>query len=232
MYALTKNSIIFVSLIEQFWQTATVRTVDNGEQEIIATVDGKEFTITKASVRRHLQLADADGISVLPNAEIFDQLSLMGDDLVMQWSLVKEGFSLTEPTNDKERTLLVELKRLFEPDTDDTLWKLHKYMHDPLTWRLYDTCEVHHVSIEKGMDIFMLVEKEYPLSKGVLTLMLVNKLLVEQHSEMTNEILRRIFIQFLHHSSANSWQWDLHSSGSGNTLHWQWKLILPVGTLS
>nr|GFC03732.1 hypothetical protein [Tanacetum cinerariifolium] len=26
---------------------------------------------------------------------------------------------------------------------------------------------------------------------------------------------------FLHHSSANSWQWDLHSSGSGNTLHWQ-----------
>ncbi|GJU11916.1 putative ribonuclease H-like domain-containing protein [Tanacetum coccineum] len=35
-------------------QTATVRTVDNGEQEITATVDGKEFTITKASVRRHL----------------------------------------------------------------------------------------------------------------------------------------------------------------------------------
>nr|GEU84465.1 hypothetical protein [Tanacetum cinerariifolium] len=25
--------------------------------------------------------------------------------------------------------------------------------------------------------------------------------------------------QFLHHSSANSWKWDLHSSGSGNTLH-------------
>nr|GEV95451.1 ribonuclease H-like domain-containing protein [Tanacetum cinerariifolium] len=38
--------------------------------------------------------------------------------------------------------------------------------------------------------------------------------------------------KFLHHSSANSWQWDLHSSGSGNTLHWQWELILPVGTLS
>nr|GEV22458.1 retrovirus-related Pol polyprotein from transposon TNT 1-94 [Tanacetum cinerariifolium] len=31
---------------------------------------------------------------------------------------------------------------------------------------------------------------------------------------------------------ANSWQWDLHSSGSGNTLHWQWELILLVGTLS
>nr|GEY40581.1 hypothetical protein [Tanacetum cinerariifolium] len=39
-------------------------------------------------------------------------------------SLVKERFSSTEPTDDKERTLWAELKRLFEPDTDDTLWKL------------------------------------------------------------------------------------------------------------
>ncbi|GKB80103.1 hypothetical protein Tco_0946998 [Tanacetum coccineum] len=43
---------------------------------------------------------------------------------------------------------------------------------------------VHHVSTERGTDIFMLLEKEYPLSKGVLTLMLVNRLLIEQHSEM------------------------------------------------
>ncbi|GJS66970.1 hypothetical protein Tco_0681534 [Tanacetum coccineum] len=77
-YALTKNPTIYVSLIEKFWQTATVRIVDNGEQEITATVDGKEFTITEASVRRHLQLADVDSISVLPTIEIFDQLSLIG----------------------------------------------------------------------------------------------------------------------------------------------------------
>nr|GEW12252.1 reverse transcriptase domain-containing protein [Tanacetum cinerariifolium] len=32
--------------------------------------------------------------------------------------------------------------------------------------------------------------------------------------------------------SCKSWQWDLYSTGSGNTLHWQWELILPVGTLS
>ncbi|GJT53273.1 ribonuclease H-like domain-containing protein [Tanacetum coccineum] len=60
-YALTKNHTIYVSLIEKFWQTATIRTVNNEEQEINATVDGKEFTITEASVRRHLQLADTDG---------------------------------------------------------------------------------------------------------------------------------------------------------------------------
>nr|GEV82313.1 hypothetical protein [Tanacetum cinerariifolium] len=48
------------------------------------------------------------------------------DDLVMLWSLVKERFSSIEPTDDKERTSWVELKRLFEPDTDDTLWKLQR----------------------------------------------------------------------------------------------------------
>ncbi|GJY63769.1 hypothetical protein Tco_0465229 [Tanacetum coccineum] len=69
-----------------------------------------------------------------------------------------------------DRDDLVKLKRLFEPDIKDTLWKLQRYMHDPLTWRLYDTCEVHHVSIKKGMNILMLVEKEYPLSKGIKTL--------------------------------------------------------------
>ncbi|GJW75098.1 hypothetical protein Tco_0134468 [Tanacetum coccineum] len=86
------------------------------------------------------------------------------DDLDKLWSLVKERFSSTDPTDDKERTLWVELKRLFEPDIDDILWKLQRYMHDPLTWRLYDTCGVHHVSTDRGHDIFMLVEKDYPLT--------------------------------------------------------------------
>ncbi|GJU69904.1 integrase, catalytic region, zinc finger, CCHC-type containing protein [Tanacetum coccineum] len=104
-------------------------------------------------------------------------------------SLVKERFNSTEPTDDKERILWVELKRLFEPNTDDTLWKLYRYMHDPLKWRIYDTCGVHHVSTERGIDIFMLVEKDYPLSNGVLMLTLVNKLLVEHHLEMIDSSL-------------------------------------------
>ncbi|GKA98029.1 hypothetical protein Tco_0825923 [Tanacetum coccineum] len=98
------------------------------------------------------------------------------DDLDKLWSLVKERFSSTDPTDDKERILWVELKRLFEPDIDDILWKLQRYMHDPLTWRLYDTCGVHHVSTDRGHDIFMLVEKDYPLTRGLMTVMLANKL--------------------------------------------------------
>nr|GEY69188.1 hypothetical protein [Tanacetum cinerariifolium] len=82
------------------------------------------------------------------------------DDLVVLWSLVKEKFNSTEPTDDKEREIWIELKRLFKPYTDDELWKLQKHIHD-LTWKLYDSCRVHHVSTNKGIDIYMLVEKEY-----------------------------------------------------------------------
>ncbi|GKE29691.1 hypothetical protein Tco_1445075 [Tanacetum coccineum] len=116
------------------------------------------------------------------------------DELVMLWSLVKEKFNSTEPTDEKEREIWVELKRLFEPNMDDELWKIQKHIHD-LTWKLYDSCGVHHVSTEKGIDIYMLVEKEYPLSRGTLTLMLVAKLLVDQDNKMYREILRRIFMQ-------------------------------------
>ncbi|GJV97002.1 hypothetical protein Tco_1548579 [Tanacetum coccineum] len=77
-YALTANPTIYVSLIEQFWKTATVNTVNDGEQQITVIVDGHKFAITEASVRRHLQLADPYGLSSLPNTEIFEQLTLMG----------------------------------------------------------------------------------------------------------------------------------------------------------
>ncbi|GJV42557.1 putative ribonuclease H-like domain-containing protein, partial [Tanacetum coccineum] len=53
-YALTANPTIYVSLIEQFWQTVTVETINEGEQQLIVTVDGQTFAITEASVRRHL----------------------------------------------------------------------------------------------------------------------------------------------------------------------------------
>ncbi|GKC54743.1 hypothetical protein Tco_1077488, partial [Tanacetum coccineum] len=54
---------------------------------------------------------------------------------------------------------------------------------------------MHHESTKKGIDIYMLVEKEYPLLRGTLTLMLVAKLLVDQDNEMSKELLRKIFMQ-------------------------------------
>ncbi|GJZ19164.1 hypothetical protein Tco_0555754, partial [Tanacetum coccineum] len=83
------------------------------------------------------------------------------EDLVKLWSLVKEKFTSTKPTEDKKENYGL----------------------------------MHHVSTKDGVDIYMLVEREYPLSRGVLTQMLVAKLLVEQDSEMSRELYRKIFMQ-------------------------------------
>nr|GEV96452.1 hypothetical protein [Tanacetum cinerariifolium] len=48
------------------------------------------------------------------------------EDLVALWKLVKEKFSSAEPSDDKEKALLVEQKRLFELDENDVLWKTPK----------------------------------------------------------------------------------------------------------
>ncbi|GJY86476.1 hypothetical protein Tco_0500502 [Tanacetum coccineum] len=67
-YALTDNPTIYDSLVKQFWQTATVRTLANGIQELVASIDNKEYTITEAYIRSQLQLADATGehVPLLP----------------------------------------------------------------------------------------------------------------------------------------------------------------------
>ncbi|GJT16042.1 hypothetical protein Tco_0874748 [Tanacetum coccineum] len=76
-YALTINPTIYTSCIQHFWSTVKAKTV-NEEVQLQALVDGKKIVVTEASVRRDLQLEDADGVDCLPNAIIFEQLTLMG----------------------------------------------------------------------------------------------------------------------------------------------------------
>nr|GEX11893.1 hypothetical protein [Tanacetum cinerariifolium] len=98
------------------------------------------------------------------------------------WALVKETLNIRQATSDKEKELWVELKRLYEPDVEDQLWTYTQTLiHDPVEWRLYDSCGVHHV-LSKDQEIFMLVEKDYPLRKGLAIVMISNKLHVENYS--------------------------------------------------
>ncbi|GKE24382.1 hypothetical protein Tco_1435894, partial [Tanacetum coccineum] len=61
----------------KFWQTATVSTLDNGEMEITATINGKVKIVTEASIRRHLKLEDSDGISNLPTTKFFELMGII-----------------------------------------------------------------------------------------------------------------------------------------------------------
>ncbi|GJR17327.1 hypothetical protein Tco_0965854 [Tanacetum coccineum] len=60
-YALNECPTLYISLIEQFWQTAALSTTEDGIPAITATIGGRDKIITEASIRRHLKLQDSEG---------------------------------------------------------------------------------------------------------------------------------------------------------------------------
>ncbi|GKE68058.1 hypothetical protein Tco_1526130, partial [Tanacetum coccineum] len=89
-FADTHNLVVFLTISAKrkgfkqiFWSTVKEKKV-NGEVQLQALVDGKKIVVTEASVRRDLQLEDADGVDCLPNAIIFEQLTLMGYEELSQ----------------------------------------------------------------------------------------------------------------------------------------------------
>ncbi|GKB27089.1 hypothetical protein Tco_0866490 [Tanacetum coccineum] len=82
-YALTINPTIYTSCIEQFWATVKAKTV-NKEVQLQALVDGKKIIIIESIIRRDLQLEEAEGVDCLPNATIFEQLTLTGCEKISQ----------------------------------------------------------------------------------------------------------------------------------------------------
>ncbi|GKA34500.1 hypothetical protein Tco_0720929 [Tanacetum coccineum] len=56
-YALTHNPPVYDSLVKQFWQTATARTLADGTQQLNATIDSSDRKLT-------------DGNKGLPRGEV------------------------------------------------------------------------------------------------------------------------------------------------------------------
>ncbi|GJS51798.1 hypothetical protein Tco_0625160 [Tanacetum coccineum] len=75
---LNENPIRYALMINPTIYTSCKVKIVNGEVQLQALVDGKKIIITESTVRRDLQLEDAEGVDCLPNATIFEQLALMG----------------------------------------------------------------------------------------------------------------------------------------------------------
>nr|GEX73031.1 E-beta-farnesene synthase [Tanacetum cinerariifolium] len=90
------------------------------------------------------------------------------EDLDALYRLVKERFSTAVPTVDKEKAL----------------------------WKLHSNCRVHQVSLTtRRHDMYMLAEKDYPFSNGVMILMLSIKLQVEEDNEMARDLVMKIYMK-------------------------------------
>nr|GEZ37741.1 hypothetical protein [Tanacetum cinerariifolium] len=111
------------------------------------------------------------------------------EDFNQLWVLVKETLNIRQAASDKENELWVELKGLYEHDVEDQLWThTQTLMHDSVEWRLYDSCGVYHILL-RDQEIFMLVEREYPLRKGLAIVMISNKLQVENYSQIASDLI-------------------------------------------
>nr|GEW23403.1 hypothetical protein [Tanacetum cinerariifolium] len=89
----------------------------------------------------------------------------------------------------------VDLLKHLDREDLNQLWALVKESLNirptSIEWKLYDTCGVHHVT-SKDKEIFMLVEKDYPLRKGLVIVMIYYKLQVENYSQMASDLILKI----------------------------------------
>ncbi|GJV32530.1 hypothetical protein Tco_1392930 [Tanacetum coccineum] len=171
----------------------------------VSTVSPEVKTATESLVyiRRSATKRKDKGKAIMKEAEPIQKKTKL--QLEQERLRLEEALRLQEQLDEEERQRIARVHEeastfnakewdniQAQIEADEEL--AHRYMHDPLKWRLYDTCVVHHVSTERGHDIFMLVEKDYPLTRALMTLMLCNKLQVDEYSVMADELLRKIFI--------------------------------------
>nr|GEV33984.1 hypothetical protein [Tanacetum cinerariifolium] len=116
------------------------------------------------------------------------------EDLEALWKIVRDRFSTSKPTNFSDEYLLLTLKTMFkELNGQDAIWRNQKSVHGLAVvrrWKLLTSCGVHVITL-LTVQLFLLVERRYPLSRFILEqLVNVARLQVEEESEMSLELLR------------------------------------------
>nr|GEZ75305.1 ribonuclease H-like domain, reverse transcriptase, RNA-dependent DNA polymerase [Tanacetum cinerariifolium] len=115
------------------------------------------------------------------------------EDLETLWRIVKDRFSTSKPTNFLDEYLLLTLKTMFEePDGEDAIWRNQKSVYGLALvkrWKLLTLCGVHVITLST-VQLFLLVERRYPLTRFTLEqLVNVTRLQVEEESEMSLKLL-------------------------------------------
>ncbi|GJR74234.1 hypothetical protein Tco_0086599 [Tanacetum coccineum] len=97
------------------------------------------------------------------------------DDLTELYRIVMKKHGMNEPEDEFEKVLWEYLKNMFEePLSTDSIWSLPGQQRI-ICWRYYDACRVHCLNLESA-DVYMLIERKYPLSAEVCKAMLDKKL--------------------------------------------------------
>ncbi|GJZ41143.1 hypothetical protein Tco_0588029, partial [Tanacetum coccineum] len=113
------------------------------------------------------------------------------DDLTELYRIVRKKHGMNEPEDEFEKVLWEYLKNMFEePLSTDSIWSLPGQQRI-ICWRYYDACRVHCLNLESA-DVYMLIERTYPLSAEVYKVMLDKKLQGGKPDEDCYKLLKMI----------------------------------------
>nr|GFA18399.1 ribonuclease H-like domain-containing protein [Tanacetum cinerariifolium] len=145
-----------------------------------------DWKIHKEGKKSYYQIARADEKSQM--YMIFSQIlkSFDREDLEDLYKLVKTRYGSTRPVESMDYLLWSDMKTIFKPYVEDEIWKMQQG-YKVLEWKIYDSYGVHSLMMQ-SMQIFMLVEKKYPLTPPTLSMTLEKKLQIDYESEMAYQL--------------------------------------------
>ncbi|GJR86773.1 hypothetical protein Tco_0210784 [Tanacetum coccineum] len=128
------------------------------------------WKIHKEGRKNYYQIMRANGKSLMYMIFSYMLKGFDRKDLENLYKLVKAKYKSTRPVEDLDLVLWNDLKTMFEPRVEDEVWR-NQQGYKVLEWKLYDSCGVHSLMMQH-MQIYMLVEKKYPLAPLTLSMML------------------------------------------------------------
>nr|GEX37970.1 hypothetical protein [Tanacetum cinerariifolium] len=155
-----------------------------------------DYQIHHENNKPYYKIIRADGTNKLFLSFITLLKNFDREDLEALWKIVKKRFETTEPKNFLDDFLLNILRIMFKkPNVEASVWKDEKGIYGLAkvkSWKLFESCGVYIITLTTTQ-MFLLVEKKYPLTHFTLQQMLDNvRLEVEEESEMSLELLRLV----------------------------------------
>ncbi|GJX34899.1 hypothetical protein Tco_0246456 [Tanacetum coccineum] len=133
------------------------------------------YKIIKQGEKGVYQIVREDGTDIVYINFGAMMKSISRDDLTELYRIVMNRYGMNGPEDELERVFWNYLKNMFEePLSTDPIWS-EVGQQKIISWRYYESCRVHCLNLE-SMDIYMLIERTYPLSAEMCKAMLDKKL--------------------------------------------------------
>ncbi|GJZ43266.1 hypothetical protein Tco_0590521, partial [Tanacetum coccineum] len=128
--------------------------------------------------------------------------------IIIDWKIIKEGkmgyFQIIKAAGSSRRySLMIRMLQNIDREDLEILWKLdvesevwrNLQGYNATVWKLFSLSGVHFMRFQ-DQNIFMLVEKNYPLTPATITKMLNKKLQTDHWNEMCYQLLKLMTKQY------------------------------------